>query len=301
MKNEIVIGALIICLLMVFGIEAVYGEQTGQVSNVERRDIKTNLKFAGTQIDLENVSLEQGREIHFSAVVKAELLPAMNVKIAVGIDNNVLHQFTYAKIYPNHNVVVSFNWNASAGRHTVFYKIDPENKIPESCETDNYLSRSINVNPISVTPIVQIPQPEKKPIVECPENGTDDLEAVSLSFNQINPSNVHYEVKWKNNGMKCVHSVNWHLIDIVNGREIYVYKAYVPNGKGYALPGEVVVQTGVIYKKDLHVGTCSIDNGFLPDTYYACSKLKLVLDYDHLVNETNESNNETEGTIKYFW
>jgi hypothetical protein len=302
MKKAIIIGVLLFCLLIILEFGIASGQQTSQVNVNMRKDIKTNLKFTSPQINISNVILEEGRELHFSADFKAEVFQVHNVKIIAGIDDNVIYQHTYSQINANQSAIASFNWNASAGRHTVFFKLDPENKIAESCETDNSLSRLFDVNPAYGSPVVQVPAARKRPIVECPQSGAMDIEAVSLSFARVsytNQSNVGYIVKWKNNGVQCISSIHWHLIDVVTNGEIYVYKAYVPNSKGYALPGEIITQEGFVYRKDLHIGVCSIDHGFLPDEYFGCSTLKLVLDYDNQIIETNESNNETEGTIRW--
>ncbi|MDY6964673.1 MAG: CARDB domain-containing protein, partial [Halobacteriota archaeon] len=43
------------------------------------------------------------------------------------------------------NKAVSFNWTAKAGHHDIHLVLDPFNTITESIETNNKISRSIEV------------------------------------------------------------------------------------------------------------------------------------------------------------
>jgi hypothetical protein len=147
------------------------------------------------------------------------------------------------------------------------------------------------------------PQARELPITQCPQTGAIDLQMVKFEFYRVwNQALESYVLQWKNNGAQCIPMIHWHIVDTLGGGEIEVYKAYVPNGRGYALPGEVVTQTGTVDRKYLKVGSCHFpfwigdrDVG----TNKACSKLKVVLDYDGQYAEADETNNEADAVI--YW
>jgi hypothetical protein len=145
------------------------------------------------------------------------------------------------------------------------------------------------------------PQARELPITQCPQTGAIDLQMVKFELSRVwNQSLRSYVLQWKNNGVQCIPMIHWHIVDTMGGGEVEVFKAYVPNGRGYALPGETITQTGTVDKKCLKVGSCHFpfwigdrDVG----TNRVCSKLKVVLDYDGQYTETDETNNEADAII----
>ncbi len=89
--------------------------------------------------------IHTGDRIKIKAYLELSGNDAVDLKVTAGVDRRTLHTETFPKYQVIRKGWVIFYWNAQAGDHIIWFKIDPQNKQNDTDRTNNHLKRKINV------------------------------------------------------------------------------------------------------------------------------------------------------------
>jgi len=104
----------------------------------------TNPTWEPVTINISPASPSSGDLVTFSARLVNNMARAENIKIVGGVDSTELFSRRY-NIPWRGTQDVSFTWTATAGEHTAYFEVDPDNEVHEAIETDNLIELTFNV------------------------------------------------------------------------------------------------------------------------------------------------------------
>jgi hypothetical protein len=127
------------------------------------------------------------------------------------------------------------------------------------------------------------------------QNQLADIELVRFVYHSQtrDRDNQDYTIRWRNNSPKCVQVMRWKMINMEDGKEV-TWGSYIGGGGLYSIKGYDYQEiTGQVRKADIKkfrdVG------GY----WNLRATLKVVLDFDSIIPESNESNNS--DTVTFEW
>lgn len=95
-----------------------------------------------------------GDTVQFSVSFKTTGGPVTNLKIIGGVDGTQIFTRTYVSILADKVKTDYFNWTATSGNHTVWFKLDPNHTAGDSDYSNNEIEKQITVGNV---------QPANKP------------------------------------------------------------------------------------------------------------------------------------------
>jgi len=128
--------------------------------------LETTVDYSATAPDFVVSSLtfepqtgvQQGASVRFTVAIRNAGAGAWasDVSVRVSFNTGFVRNFVLSNLAPNEERQIVFDWLAVPGSdHVVTVEIDPENRVPESDETNNALTQRLNLT-VAPRPILQL-------------------------------------------------------------------------------------------------------------------------------------------------
>lgn len=266
-----------------------------------------------------------GDTVTCAVIWKAQSDDAVNTRIIGGIDGMTIFDQTFALVPAGETRQITFTWTATVGSHKAWFHMDPDNLTGDPYPQNNYIEQSFKVGSgipgVPTNTITQatamtakwVNKNQKNEGIACVTNNdkTTDLSIVKIDVKDV-PSDKYkriVDVTFKNNGLKCVVKARYHIVDSF-GQIISNYEIPKNPVTGYALHGEETKKVSqLIQTKDFNgkFETCqtvvkltSSDQNTIPPIRRVtanCSKIRIIVDPESLIPESNESNNTSSEKV----
>ena len=107
-----------------------------------------DLKFI-TNIELIPVNPGLGDNVEVKVRFRCVGGTSSNVKVIGGIDGSTIYNHTFPTLGYNETNTISFNWIATGGNHTAFFKIDPNKTSNDTNFNNNIVTKGFNARSLS--------------------------------------------------------------------------------------------------------------------------------------------------------
>lgn len=237
-----------------------------------------------------------------------------NLTVAGKIDGNTVYSNTFTNITAPKTLIITVNWTAAHTTKMARLQGQPSNvKVEFSFSSTS----PVNTNANSIEAVIPVKdaqptlnqgqnitqQTPKMDLGPCYENqnATTDLIPTEFSFNYTKFGKFSYKVSLKNTGPRCVKSFHYKITYLLNGVET-VYKTFeLPAGAdGWALKANetrTITRTFDRHELPYQAFQTSIDSSVQEISFNFV--LKLTIDSDNEVSETNEMNNVIEKNLSW--